>query len=467
MERMGLLGLNYFADITPLIYAGVGTYASVTGTQGGLFTLGVGAGLHHEFARGWWGDLGVHVGGGGGRSSLVGGGLLFRPHIGIAYDWKGLRTGLHYSYIDFPDSEIRSQQIGMTIDIPWDFYYLLAHKDKKVSWDRDDLPLPPERHLAFQRNDFALFLQAYRQQPGTRNVYGEVQDETIGLIGAELDHYLTPQVFWWIKTSGAFRGNPNGYMDLLGGLGTRWALGSKGFALVPKFGAGAGGGGKVDTGGGILLQLQLGAEYSLTARSAARLSGGYLWAPEGELRAFTLSGEILYHLNIATGADKPADLAAGHYEARGWRIQIVNQTYLHPQRAGKSVTSPVNLVALQMDQLLTPTFFLCYQAASAYSGRNAGGLATGMIGLGYQRSLSFFNQQIQPFAELLVGAGGGGGLALGGGALVEALLGLHYTLTPTMGLTASVSQLKAIGNDLNTPMFTLGITISFDTLNRE
>jgi hypothetical protein len=124
IKDMGLLGVNYFADITPHIYAGVGTYASVTGNQGGLFTLGVGAGIHHEFARHWWGDAGMYVGGGGGRASLVGGGLMLRPHIGIAYDWKKLRTGLHYSYIDFPDGEIRSHQIGLSIDIPWDFYYL-------------------------------------------------------------------------------------------------------------------------------------------------------------------------------------------------------------------------------------------------------------------------------------------------------------------------------------------------------
>ena len=70
----------------------------------------------------------------------------------------------------------------------------------------------------------------------------------------------------------------------------------------------------------------------------------------------------------------------------------------------------------------------------------------------------FLGQPLQPFAELLVGAGGG--------ALVEAVLGLHYALILTIGLTTSISQLKAIGDDLNTTVFTLGITINFATLTR-
>lgn len=73
-QNMGLMGFNYFADITPLIYGGVGAYGAVTGSNGGLFTLGIEAGMHYEFLPHWWGDVGMFAGGGGGRSSLVGGG---------------------------------------------------------------------------------------------------------------------------------------------------------------------------------------------------------------------------------------------------------------------------------------------------------------------------------------------------------------------------------------------------------
>jgi hypothetical protein len=59
----------------------------------------------------------------------------------------------------------------------------------------------------------------------------------------------------------------------------------------------------------------------------------------------------------------------------------------------------------------------------------------------------------------------GGGLALGGGFLAEAVIGLHYALTLTISLTTSLIQLKAISDDLNTTIFSLGITINFATVN--
>src|SRR3990167_5748101 len=82
LANTGLVGINYFAEITPLVYGGIGGYGSVTGTQGGLFVLGFAGGVHKEFFPHWWADAGLFVGGGGGRSSYVGGGLMLRPSLG-------------------------------------------------------------------------------------------------------------------------------------------------------------------------------------------------------------------------------------------------------------------------------------------------------------------------------------------------------------------------------------------------
>src|SRR5205823_4768819 len=123
-----------------------------------------------------------------------------------------------------------------------------------------DMILPKDKFLTYQRNDFSLLVQAYIQKKGTLNVAGQVQDGTIGLVGAELDHYLTENFFWSIKSAGAFAGMPNGYMDVLGGVGYRFPFTSYNLAIVPQFFAGAGGGGNADTGGGILLQPQIGLD---------------------------------------------------------------------------------------------------------------------------------------------------------------------------------------------------------------
>lgn len=464
-SKMGLVGVSYFADITPLAYAGIGSYGSLTGTQGGLFTLGIGGGIHQEFFPRVWGDMGLDIGGGGGKSSLVGGGLMIRPHVGLAYDFNGARLGVHYSYISFPDGEIHSNQIGLNLDISTDFYYLSPQKSSLSLIDRRDIQLPAGKYLDVYRNDFALLLAAYQQRPVTKDTSDNTRRSTIGIIGAEIDHYLTKEFFWSFKTGGAFSGIRNGYMDVLGGLGYHWAVTPGGLAFISQFSIGAGGGGGVDTAGGLLVHPQVGVEVPISTHLATRINGGYLWAPKGRFKNYTMTSELVYHLDIATGNSTSRYYTLCLFGTQSWRMQIMNQTYLHPQRSGSTLTSPINLIAIQLDQLISPFVFLSYQAASAYSGKYAGGLATGMIGAGIQSS-ELSNWPMRLFAELLVGAGGGGGLALGGGSLIEPAVGLHYTFTPALGLTTSISQVKALRNDLNTPVFNVGLTLRFDTLNQ-
>ncbi|EKD54715.1 MAG: hypothetical protein ACD_60C00056G0002, partial [uncultured bacterium] len=403
------------------------------------------------------------VGGGGGRSALVGGGLMLRPSIGIEYMWQLARLGLHYSYITFPSGMVHSYQIGLDLDIPCDIYYLSAN-DPMLS----SLQTILFSHLDFERNEFGLLLQRYHQKNGTLNVNQAIQDGTIDLIGAELDHYITTHGFWYLKMAGAYSGIPNGYMDVFGGLGYQWLITANGIALVPQLGIGAGGGGSVDTGGGMLIQPQLGIEIPLMNHFAARISEGYIWAPSGQLSAYATTGEILYHLDFATNHASATSDLLNHYHAWNWRLSALNQTYIHPQRnadsAGSVLDSKANVLAIQLDQIMTPYVFFSYQAAGAYSGDHVGGYATGMIGPGIQ-SKTLFNDHLRFFGECLVGAGGGGNLALSGGEVIEPLLGLYYALTPAIQLQTSLGQIKALKNDLNTPIFNLGLTLNFGTLN--
>jgi len=467
IANMGLLGFDYFADMNSYVYAGFGGYGSVTGTQGGLFTVGVEGGIHHELLSHWWGDAGFFVGGGGGKASLTGGGLMLRPHAGIAYAFPWARVGVFYSYINFPSGEIRSQQVGVNLDLPMNFSYLSPHDDLVGStiFDLDSIHASLDHFIGFQRNDFALFVQAYQQRSGTRNAVGAIQDGTMGLVGAELDHYFTDRWFWWLKTSGAFSGIPNGYMDVLGGLGYHVALGSSRLALVPQLGVGAGGGGWVETGGGFLVNPLLGLEWAITPACSIRASSGYLWAPQGELEAVPITGELIWHLDIATESVHPIQMFADRLTILGWRFQMLNQTYFHPQRSFDHTVSAIQLIGIQVDQLFAPWFFMSYQAMGAYSGYHAGGYATGMIGPGIQSPMGL-NRHVQLFGEVLIGAGGGGGLALSGGSIIEPLVGVRYAITPLIGVQASVGEIKALRDDLNTPVLNVGLTMRFDTLTR-
>ncbi len=465
IPAMGLLSLDYFADITPSIYAGFGGNGSLTGTQGGLFTVGVGGGLHREIIPHWWGDIGMFVGGGGGKASLTGGGLMIQPHAGVQYGFPWGRVGAYYSYISFPSGEIHSQQLGVNLDLPLEISYLNPH-DSQVGTlvDLDDIQVSLNKFISFQHNDFALLVQGYYQRPGTLNVINQVQDSTMGLVGAELDHYISDNLFWWFKTSGAFSGIPNGYMDVLGGLGYHLPLIGN-LSLVPQFGLGAGGGGLVETGGGFLVNPLLGLEWGVIPSLSLRVSSGYIWAPDGELSVVPVTGELIFHLDIAAESLKPVQLLPNSYSIQGWRFQFLNQTYFNPQRTFDDTTTPIEMIGVQIDQLFNPWFFMSYQAAGAYSGYHAGGYATGMIGPGLQTP-TYFNH-LQFFTEVLVGAGGGGGLALSGGSIIEPLAGVRYSFTPCIGVQASGGILKALNDDLNTPILNVGLTLRFDTLNQQ
>ena len=381
IPKMGLLNLSYFADLSPILYAGFGGYGSVTGTQGGLFTLGFGAGAHYEILPHIWPDASIFIGGGGGKSSLTGGGLMIQPQAGLA-------------------------------------------------------------------------------------TLNQIQDQTIDLVGAEFDHYFSDKVFWWLKTSGAFAGIPNGYMDVLSGLGYHAEICNGPFSIIPAIGIGAGGGGLVETGGGFLVNPLLGIEWSILPKYSARISSGYIWSPKGNFSVVPITAEVIYHLDLAHIQSEEATYHNNPttYSIEGWRFQILQQSYFTPQRSLSNITSAIQLIGVQIDQIMLPWLFFSYQATGAYIGDHAGGYATGMIGPGIQ-TRSFANNTLQAFANVLIGAGGGGGLALSGGAIIEPQVGLRYAFTSNIGLQASVGELKALRDNLNTPVLNIGLTSRFDTLS--
>lgn len=462
---MGLLGLDYLAQVTPHLYTGIGGYGALTGTQGGLFTVGVEADWRQPLFSHWLGDVGLFVGGGGGKASLTGGGLMLRPHAGIAYQWPWASLGVFYSVIDFPSGEIHSQQVGINLDLPMTFFYWPAQDELLgESIQLSTLAKKMAQPIFFQRNDFGLLVQAYDQQAGTKNIAGEVQDETMGLVGAELDHYFSTPTFWWLKMSGAFYGIHNGYMDVLGGLGYRIPLGAS-WALLPQLGLGAGGGGMVETGGGFLVNGLMSVMWDLCPTIGLKVSSGYLWAPDGYLRAVPVTASLVFHLDMAMATLNPTTSVLSNrlLKRQGWRIQAFNQSYFRPQRALNPNTSSVELIGIQIDQLFNSWFFMAYQATGAYSGYQIGGYATGMIGPGLQTTLKT-GRPWQLFTTLLLGAGGGGGLAIQEGALIEPLVGIRYALSDAWHVEFSGGELLAFQGGLNTPVVNVGLSARFDAL---
>ena len=77
--NMGFWGLNYYFPLNDWLYTGAGFHGAAYGDQGGLFTLGVNLGINFSIFKNLYFDANLHFGGGGGFRSLVNGGGLLYP----------------------------------------------------------------------------------------------------------------------------------------------------------------------------------------------------------------------------------------------------------------------------------------------------------------------------------------------------------------------------------------------------
>ncbi len=298
-EPMGLLGFYYLAKINPWFYSGIGSYSAIMGNQGGLFTLGIEGGIHHRLLPELWVNAGVFVGGGGGKVG-TGDGLMVRSHIGISYDFDRFKVGSNYSYVSFPDSRIRGSQVSLSIDIPTQFYYTNPNCiGKHINNLNQVKHISGLGNIVFNRHYMALVGQSYFQKSRTKNTTGKVQDDTIWLMGFELGRFITQKSFILLKTSGAFKGNPHGYMDVFAGVGYNYPLIARRFSLSGKIRVGAGGGGHVETGGGLLFETNIGLLLNVTPNIAAQIDGGYIDSPDGNLNAISLTSKLMYSIETA------------------------------------------------------------------------------------------------------------------------------------------------------------------------
>ena len=130
-EFMGLYSIGAYDRLNPWLYGGVTLYGAATGRRGGFFTGGYTLGLEHQLTDNWILDAGGYVGAGGGGAAAQGGGLMIRPHIGLKYDFKWSALALNYSYVDFPNGDISSDAISLSLDIPF--------TSPILNWDDDGL----------------------------------------------------------------------------------------------------------------------------------------------------------------------------------------------------------------------------------------------------------------------------------------------------------------------------------------
>ncbi|MCH7764020.1 MAG: hypothetical protein IIB95_09810 [Candidatus Marinimicrobia bacterium] len=464
-EPMGLLGLTFSTQIRPGFNAGIASYGAITGNQGGLFTLGIAAAMHLKLMNKYFLEAGAFIGGGGGKVG-TGDGLMIRRHVSLKYTLKRMKLGIQYSDIDFPDSQIHGQQIGISLDLTTQFTFSNPGHINQLFTDPRRVQWEGAGYINFNRYQLSFMQQSYFQKAGTKNIAGVVQDGALRLVGFEAARFLRPRLFILLKTAGAYGGIHHGYMDVLAGIGYLTPIIKNRIYIVGKLNLGAGGGGHVETGGGFLIESSLGIIYTLLPLFAIQVGGGYLNSLEGNLKTTSLTAQLCYRLELAQITEKKRNTHhAAKYFFQAWSIRIASQTYKRPERVNRIASDDVHLVSVKASRFFNTYLYLTGQGYSAYSGQYVGGLAVGLVGIGVQHK-PLFKGHFTAHLEILVGAAGGGHLALGEGAIMQLMLGLTYQFNPIFGLQVATGRIRAFRHQLESTVLDVGIIFNFTTLAR-
>ena len=442
-EQMGLYSIGAYDQLNPWLYGGITLYGAATGRRGGFFTGGYTLGMERQLFDNFILDTGGYLGAGGGGAAEQGGGLMFRPHIGLKYDFSWSQIGLNYTYIDFPNGGISSDAIVLSLDIPF--------SSPTLNWEDDGLTVADYfgadwNNVSRHRSHLAARVRAYSPVNGSKTTSGGSLNDSLGLVGVEYSYFLDDNWFTTFETAGAISGGVGGYAELLAGLGYRLPLTKNDrLALLPSLTIGGAGGGDVGTGGGFVARANLGFEYRFSTDLSLIMDSGYLTAPDGNFDTQYVGFNLAYVMESFAKDQKGAPLEEIELiQTTKWRFRPAHQWYFDAQRKG-GFSRDMQLLGGKIDWMVGDWWYLTGQGLSAYEG-GAGGYSEGHWGVGILGP-NWKNWRF--YGEMLIGAGGGGGVDSGSALLYKPSVGLEYDLNKNFSLQTGIGKVISKGGNLD------------------
>lgn len=441
-ERMGLVGLGLRHAFSDVFSMGIGSWMAVDGDRGGFISLGFDGALRYGVTDRVAVETGLFVGAGGGRGgyTLSGGGLMLRTHGALLYDVGAAgRVGAGVSYVNFPSGgAIESVQPFLVYSLPFE-------SSVRNSWDRAGA-------YGCERSPHSLAVVVRDiHVPSSAETDSGGRQEDVTLLGVEWRTYFGESWYAKFETEGAAGGNSTGYMQILVGGGVRVPLAER-LYLTADAAVGGAGGGNVYTGGGVVVDGSGGLEYFLTSRLFAGVAGGYLAALDGSFEGGSLGLKLGYQ---SAGRGVAGDEA-------GWmptcfRVRGVHQSYVKAADGWRShhADQEVHNLGVQFDAFLTDEWYLTGQGIAAYDG-NAGAYMIGLVGSGVRWPVA---GDLFVDAEGLLGAAGGGGLAMGSGLVGQGSIGIGYELSPSLEVLGSVGRLEAFDGEFKANV--IGVSVGY------
>ena len=444
-ENMGTLGGNYLLELSPEIFAGPAAYGSVTGNRGGFFIGGIELMWRKPISSSLTIEPGMYVGGGGGGSALVGGGLMLRPHVDLMWHTKGAAYGLSVSEVRFPSGHINSGQVGIVASFDEDFSFtqpdlagrsVFSHERGGIGFDR-----------------ILITGGSYQPHTGSLKLDGTAGTGKIGYAGFRADQFLNDRVFWGIESGAFARGSSDGYAEVLGALGIEYPVISNQLKVGAVGAIGAGGGGKLDVGGGALVKGGVYAQWQMTNRMFIGVQAGLADSPDGHFKSRYETLQLGIKLDGANTASSGADIRT--ITGSDWAINTSD--YLKAARYSGAKES-LQTIGLTMNRDITDSTYLSGQAHSAFEG-HAGGFSIGLVGLGIRSPK--LGQNLSFGLEGLVGAAGGGSVATQGGAVVQAMPYANINVSKHLDLRLGVGRIHSLKGEFNSTIANVALAVPF------
>ena len=458
-DRIAMAGATYFVAVDEDWGFGPSFYGAAKGNYGGLITMGFTAQRRWRLWQNTHLAAGLSVAAGGGVSSdqvRFGGGLMLRPEVSIRTEFDSWYAGVSLAQIRFPSGNVNGTSLGL----------VLGHISDFNSFSPSD---SGRRGMATTRTGFGfdevvLFGGFYKPTSSSRNRSGDPLGSRMGTAGADMRQYIADGSWWGVEAAGAAQGGADGYMEALLTAGQDWALWTSGPRLGLQLGAGLGGGGGVDTGSGWLVHAGPSARWDTPWGASLHLDGGLARSYSGHFTA----------PYVHVGLGLPLDRLPSVFDANDSSTGVVrNQQmfagleHLSTVHFKDGSSAPVTELAIVMTRELTSSFYGVAQAGSAAVG-HAGAYSFGLFGLGLQSP--YVLGQMRFGVEALAGAGGGGGVAVGGGAIGQAEAWGEWVGSGELDrlrLRAGIGEWRTLrGSSQSSPMLSLSVGYAFGALAR-
>jgi hypothetical protein len=415
-----LMGLQYFHQMNNNLYLGMGVHAPLLqGNYGGFMVFNATLHAQGKISGNWFLNGGLSLGGGGGGSSiqqskiLSGTGGFMKAYAGLGYDFGSFAAGVNIAHVKFRNGIIDNTQLNVFIQKPVSFKLGSYSASGKPIASRLSLPEPSENTLTFEFNNI------FQISPKGKN------KKTIHTLSLQYSHYLKNDYYVFVAADVGYSGLPL-YNQVLGGFGKKVSLLPR-LNLYPQLAIGSGGYSPtdIDTNSGFLVYPKLSIEYMMTNNLGLALSAGYLIAPKGSSKNYTVGAAITYRLS-----------SKGRKTFSGYRLNMFNESEIDV-RVGNAKHNDIHMLSVKLDKMINDNWYIPIQGSVAYNAyRGFPGYGQVLAGLGYQTKYAG-NKRFQPFFQIMAGADARG-------IILKPMVGFNYGLSDSLALYGHVGKTMSL-----------------------